>query len=79
MASLTPSPTRPALPAHSHVPTRRPVAARSTAPHITLVASDVDGTMLDSQQRLSARVIAAVAASEAAGVPVRDGEWREGE
>jgi hypothetical protein len=75
MAAPCLAPTGPAarpLPA-----TRRPCAtARAAAvgapSHpITLVASDVDGTMLDSQQRLSQRVIDAVAACEGAGVPVR--------
>ena len=60
---------------------RRTVAAATTsAPSapITLVASDVDGTMLDSAQRLSERVIQAVQKCEASGVPVRK-EWRERE
>ena len=36
-----------------------------------IIASDVDGTLLDSQQKLRPAVVAAVRAADAAGVPVR--------
>jgi hydroxymethylpyrimidine pyrophosphatase-like HAD family hydrolase len=47
-------------------------AAPTTAPppEIALIASDVDGTLLDPQQNLSPRVAAAVRAAADAGVPL---------
>jgi hypothetical protein len=40
------------------------------APHITLIATDVDGTLLDSKQQLSPGNEAAIKQAAAAGVPV---------
>lgn len=40
-------------------------------PEIRLITSDVDGTLLDSQQRLSPKVEKAVQLSRSVGVPVR--------
>ena len=40
------------------------------APDIKLIASDVDGTLLDSKQRLSPKVEKAVKLSRSVGVPV---------
>lgn len=39
--------------------------------HISIIASDVDGTLLNSQQQLTPAVEAAVKQAAAAGVPVR--------
>ncbi|KAF8061109.1 TOC34 [Scenedesmus sp. PABB004] len=47
------------------------VAARATAaPHISVIATDVDGTLLNSSQQLTPRVEAAVRAAGDAGVPL---------
>jgi hypothetical protein len=45
-------------------------AAAAGPPHITLIATDVDGTLLDSRQQLSAGNEAAIKQAAAAGVPV---------
>lgn len=56
-------------------PVCRPVAAVSSVqaglPDIRIIASDVDGTLLNSRQQLSPRVEAAVKRAESQGVPVR--------
>ena len=39
-------------------------------PEIKLITSDVDGTLLDSQQRLTPRVERAVQLARSVGVPV---------
>lgn len=46
---------------------------------VQLIATDVDGTLLNSQQQLSPGVEAAVKQAAAAGVPVRPcwGKWRQ--
>lgn len=45
-------------------------AASASPPEIALIASDVDGTLLDPQQDLSPRVASAVRAAADAGVPL---------
>jgi hypothetical protein len=43
----------------------------SAVPHISLIASDVDGTLLNSKQQLDPVVEQSVLQAAAAGVPVR--------
>ncbi|KRV47233.1 hydrolase [Wenjunlia vitaminophila] len=49
---------------------RRPAARRTPEPLPRLIATDLDGTLLRSDQTVSPRTVAALAAAEAAGVRV---------
>ena len=46
------------------------ITSASNGPDIKLIASDVDGTLLDSKQRLSPKVEKAVKLSRSLGIPV---------
>lgn len=63
---LRPAPRPPPRPLRA----RAAAAAPLPAPDIKLIVSDVDGTLLTSSHALTPRVAAAVAAAEAAGVPL---------